>query len=67
MMDFHDRWSRLGAEDRLDPNGLIHHLSEGGGEMKKLFGFDAKGGSAVSNIQLMEAKNGVLMPVRCQD
>ena len=41
MMDCHDRWSRIGAEDRVDPDGLIHHLSEGGGEMKKLFGSGA--------------------------
>ena len=32
-----------------------------------VFAFDSKGGSAVSNIQLMEEQNGVLVPVRCQD
>ena len=32
-----------------------------------VFAFDDKGGSAVSNIQLMEEKNGKLVPVRCQD
>ena len=32
-----------------------------------VFAFDSKGGSAVSNIQLMEERNGVLVPVRCQD
>ena len=32
-----------------------------------VFAFDERGGSAVSNIQLMEEQNGVLVPVRCQD
>ena len=32
-----------------------------------VFAFDERGGSAVSNIQLMEEKNGVLVPVRCRD
>ena len=32
-----------------------------------VFAFDERGGSAVSNIQLMEERNGVLVPVRCQD
>jgi hypothetical protein len=32
-----------------------------------VFAFDSKGGSAVSNIQLMEERNGILVPVRCQD
>jgi hypothetical protein len=32
-----------------------------------VFAFDERGGSAVSNIQLMEERNGILVPVRCQD
>ena len=32
-----------------------------------VFAFDDKGGSAVSNIQLMEERNGNLVPVRCSD
>ena len=32
-----------------------------------VFGFAREGGAAVSNIQLMEESNGVLVPVRCQD
>ena len=30
-----------------------------------VFGFKGEGGTAVSNIQLMEEKNGNLVPVRC--
>jgi hypothetical protein len=30
-----------------------------------VFGFVKDGGAAVSNIQLMEAKEGNLVPVRC--
>jgi len=30
-----------------------------------VFGFKGEGGTAVSNIQLMEEKNGQLVPVRC--
>jgi hypothetical protein len=30
-----------------------------------VFGFIKDGGAAVSNIQLMEEKNGILVPVRC--
>ena len=32
-----------------------------------VFAFDERGGSAVFNIQLMEERNGVLVPVRCQE
>ena len=32
-----------------------------------VFGFVKDGGAAVSNIQLMEEKNGMLAPVRCSD
>ena len=32
-----------------------------------VFGFVKDGGAAVSNIQLMEEKNGMLAPVRCAD
>ena len=32
-----------------------------------VFGFVKDGGAAVSNIQLMEEKNGMLVPVRCSD
>lgn len=31
------------------------------------FGFAEDGGAAVSNIQLMENKDGKLVPVRCSD
>jgi hypothetical protein len=31
------------------------------------FGFAEDGGAAVSNIQLMEDKDGKLVPVRCSD
>jgi hypothetical protein len=30
-----------------------------------VFGFRKEGGAAVSNIQLMEEKNGTLVPVHC--
>jgi len=32
-----------------------------------VFGFVQNGGAAVSNIQLMEEKNGKLVPVRCSN
>ena len=32
-----------------------------------VFGFVKDGGAAVSNIQLMEEKDGMLVPVRCSD
>ena len=32
-----------------------------------VFGFVKDGGAAVSNIQLMEEKNGNLVPVRCTE
>ncbi len=32
-----------------------------------VFAFDERGGSAVANIQLMEERNGALVPVRCSD
>ena len=32
-----------------------------------VFGFVKDGGAAVSNIQLMEEKNGMLVPARCSD
>ena len=32
-----------------------------------VFGFVKDGGAAVSNIQLMEEKNGNLVPVRCSE
>lgn len=32
-----------------------------------VFAFKENGGSAVSNIQLMEERNGYLVPVRCSD
>ena len=32
-----------------------------------VFGFVKDGGAAVSNIQLMEEKGGMLVPVRCSD
>ena len=32
-----------------------------------VFAFDERGGSAVSDTQLMEEKNGILVPVRCAD
>jgi hypothetical protein len=32
-----------------------------------VFGFVKDGGAAVSNIQLMEEKNGNLLPVRCTE
>ena len=32
-----------------------------------VFGFVKDGGASVSNIQLMEAKEGMLVPVRCSD
>jgi hypothetical protein len=32
-----------------------------------VFGFVKEGGAAVSNIQLMEEKNGNLVPVRCTE
>jgi hypothetical protein len=32
-----------------------------------VFGFVNDGGAAVSNIQLMEEKNGNLVPVRCSE
>ena len=32
-----------------------------------VFGFVKDGGAAVSNIQLMEEKDGMLLPVRCSD
>ena len=32
-----------------------------------VFAFDERGGSAVSNIQLMEERGGILATVRCQD
>ena len=32
-----------------------------------VFGFIKDGGAAVSNIQLMEEKNGNLVPVRCTE
>jgi hypothetical protein len=32
-----------------------------------VFGFIKDGGAAVSNIQLMEEKNGILVPVRCSE
>jgi hypothetical protein len=32
-----------------------------------VFAFDNRGGSAVFNLQLMEERNGMLVPVRCQD
>ena len=32
-----------------------------------VFGFVKDVGAAVSNIQLMEEKNGMLVPVRCSD
>ncbi len=32
-----------------------------------VFGFVKDGGAAVSNIQLMEEKKGMLVPVRCSD
>jgi hypothetical protein len=33
--------------------------------MTIVFGFKNDGGAAVSNIQLMEEKNGTLVPVHC--
>ena len=32
-----------------------------------VFGFSKEGGAAVSNIQLMEMKDGKLVPVRCSN
>jgi len=32
-----------------------------------VFGFSKGGGAAVSTIQLMEEKNGMLVPVRCSN
>ena len=32
-----------------------------------VFGFVKDGGAAVSNIQLMEEKDGMLVPVQCSD
>jgi len=32
-----------------------------------VFGFVNEGGAAVSNVQLMEEKNGILVPVRCSN
>ena len=32
-----------------------------------VFGFTKDGGAAVSNIQLMDEKDGKLVPVRCSD
>lgn len=32
-----------------------------------VFGFSKDGGAAVSNIQLIEEKDGKLVPVRCSD
>jgi len=32
-----------------------------------VFGFVKGGGAAVSNIQLMEEKDGMLVPVQCSD
>ena len=32
-----------------------------------VFGFTGEGGTAVSNIQLMEEKNGALVPVSCSN
>jgi hypothetical protein len=32
-----------------------------------VFGFAKDGGAAVSNIQLMEEKDGMLVPVQCSD
>jgi hypothetical protein len=32
-----------------------------------VFGFSSGGGAAVSNIQLMEMKDGKLVPVRCSN